>query len=192
LASGAAALIVGLVSMTAPPVAAADQTLAIDCLTPGGDLNLSVDPGDVITVNLTNCLLLGTPGTYGQLQFWAATWGSPYDVTGANVFVESTLPGITKVQWTAPDTVSAPALAFSLNSSNLGGGYDGVRTFVYIATGYIPPAADLASPIPAWVQAYGRPDADATCDAGWDPSWQEWAVPATGGWVCTRAIPSLG
>lgn len=51
---------------------------------------------------------------------------------------------------------------------------------------------DAASPaIPAWVQAYGR-DKDATCEDGWDPSWQEWAQEVTGGWVCTRSIPSLG
>jgi hypothetical protein len=42
------------------------------------------------------------------------------------------------------------------------------------------------------VQAYGRFGADATCDDGWNASWQEWAVPVTGGWVCTRSVPSLG
>jgi hypothetical protein len=53
------------------------------------------------------------------------------------------------------------------------------------------PSAE-APPIPAWVQAYGRDGRDATCEAGWDPSWQSWAEPVTGGWVCTRSIPSLG
>lgn len=48
------------------------------------------------------------------------------------------------------------------------------------------------APIPAWVQAYGRPGKDATCLPGWGPSWQQWAVASTGGWVCTRTIPSLG
>jgi hypothetical protein len=47
-------------------------------------------------------------------------------------------------------------------------------------------------PIPAWVQAYGRASADAKCEDGWDPSWQSWAEPVIGGWVCTRSIPSLG
>lgn len=51
-----------------------------------------------------------------------------------------------------------------------------------------PPTA----PIPAWVQAYGRDGKDATCLAGWSPSWQKWAEPVTSGWVCTRNIPSLG
>jgi hypothetical protein len=49
-----------------------------------------------------------------------------------------------------------------------------------------------APPIPAWVQAYGRASADAKCLDGWDQSWQSWAEKVTGGWVCTRNIPSLG
>lgn len=49
-----------------------------------------------------------------------------------------------------------------------------------------------ASPIPAWVQAYGRSGPDATCEDGWNPSWQSWAEPVTGGWVCTRSIPVYG
>lgn len=52
-------------------------------------------------------------------------------------------------------------------------------------------ASGTASSVPAWVQAYGR-TADAACADGWDASWQEWAAPVTGGWVCTRSIPSLG
>jgi hypothetical protein len=59
------------------------------------------------------------------------------------------------------------------------------------------PASQAVSPgavssIPAWVQAYGRASADAKCQDGWDASWQAWAEPVTGGWVCTRSIPSLG
>lgn len=56
------------------------------------------------------------------------------------------------------------------------------------ACGVLPPPP----PIPEWVQAYGRASADATCEDGWGPSWQEWAQQVTGGWVCTRSIPSLG
>jgi hypothetical protein len=45
---------------------------------------------------------------------------------------------------------------------------------------------------PPWLQAYGRSTKDAGCDIGWGPSWQMWAVPVTGGWVCTRTVASLG
>ncbi len=48
------------------------------------------------------------------------------------------------------------------------------------------------APIPTWVQSVGRPSSSSSCESGWSPSWQEWAIPVTGGWVCTRSIPSLG
>lgn len=47
-------------------------------------------------------------------------------------------------------------------------------------------------PIPSWTQARGRDGMNATCEIGWGPSWQEWAEPVTGGWVCTRSIPMYG
>lgn len=53
-------------------------------------------------------------------------------------------------------------------------------------------SASSGAQIPAWIQAYGRASKDATCLDGWDTSWQSWAEPVTGGWVCTRSIPSLG
>ena len=53
------------------------------------------------------------------------------------------------------------------------------------------PSAAAPSPIPTWVQAYGRQEVEKCLD-GWDASWQPWAEPVTGGWVCTRSIPSLG
>ncbi len=49
-----------------------------------------------------------------------------------------------------------------------------------------------AAAVPDWVQSYGRFGADATCEDGWSGSWQEWAVDVTGGWVCTRNVPSRG
>ncbi len=58
--------------------------------------------------------------------------------------------------------------------------------------GYGGGSAASGIPIPEWVQAYGRFGANATCEDGWKPSWQHWAEPITGGWVCTRSIPSLG
>jgi hypothetical protein len=49
-----------------------------------------------------------------------------------------------------------------------------------------------ASPIPPWLQAYGRASANATCLDGWNPSWHWWPNNGTGGFVCQREIPSLG
>jgi hypothetical protein len=63
---------------------------------------------------------------------------------------------------------------------------------VYYCANFAVVTGGGSSPIPAWVQAYGRDGMDATCEDGWNPSWQEWAQEVTGGWVCTRSIPSLG
>ena len=63
---------------------------------------------------------------------------------------------------------------------------------VDVAAAPTPTPTPSVSGIPAWVQAYGRSGADATCEEGWAPSWQEWVQPVTGGWVCTRTIPALG
>jgi hypothetical protein len=46
--------------------------------------------------------------------------------------------------------------------------------------------------IPLWLQAHGRWGASAECESGWAPSWQSWAEPITGGWVCARSIPAYG
>jgi len=48
------------------------------------------------------------------------------------------------------------------------------------------------APTPDWVQAIGRASKEATCVNGWNPSWHQWAVDSTGGWVCTRTIPMYG
>jgi hypothetical protein len=55
-----------------------------------------------------------------------------------------------------------------------------------------PTPATPSSPIPPWVQAYGIFHHDDACETGWTNSWQKWAETVTGGWVCTRTIPSLG
>jgi hypothetical protein len=75
----------------------------------------------------------------------------------------------------------------------------GTFTFEYLLDAELigppaPPSAAAVSaiPIPAWVQAYGRFGKDAPCIEGWSASWQSWAEPVTGGWACTRSIPSLG
>ena len=50
----------------------------------------------------------------------------------------------------------------------------------------------LPAPIPMWHQAVGRASQNAACETGWNPSWQEWAIASTGGWVCARAVPMYG
>ena len=64
--------------------------------------------------------------------------------------------------------------------------------YLVITVVQAPEAIPAPEGIPAWQQSVGRPNSTSTCNDGWQPSWQEWAQPVTGGWVCTRSIPSLG
>ena len=50
----------------------------------------------------------------------------------------------------------------------------------------------MSTPIPDWVQGYGRGSAADACLDGWSPSWEQWPNGGRGGYVCTRSIPSLG
>jgi hypothetical protein len=63
---------------------------------------------------------------------------------------------------------------------------------VIFVIGATPTPTASSTPIPPWVQAYGTFHHDDACATGWTNSWQEWAEPVTGGFVCTRSIPSLG
>lgn len=65
----------------------------------------------------------------------------------------------------------------------------GMNFYVTVVASATPTAA---SPIPAWVQGYGRNSSTESCLAGWAPSWEQWMHAGAGGWVCTRSIPSLG
>lgn len=98
------------------------------------------------------------------------------------------------VCWTLTWASSGSDQRFDLTADNGARSYasDGVgpTTFEAAVCGS-GASASTAAAIPSWVQAYGR-DRDATCEEGWVPSWQEWAQSVTGGWVCTRSIPSLG
>jgi hypothetical protein len=91
----------------------------------------------------------------------------------------STVPGT--ITYVIPAERAAPELvAFRIVVNGPG---------AVTVTGTCGPASPV---VPAWLQAYGRGGEAAACATGWSPSWQQWAVPVTGGWVCTRSVPSLG
>jgi hypothetical protein len=54
---------------------------------------------------------------------------------------------------------------------------------------YITWGSTSGGPTEYWTQGVGRASADATCDAGWAPSWDYWPNGGTGGWVCVREVP---
>ena len=96
---------------------------------------------------------------------------------------------------TVASTTSVPGtITYSIPARLAAPAYVSIRVVVTGGVAALTTACSPAPgpvPAPAWVQAYGRGEA-APCDAGWNASWQEWAVPVTGGWVCTRSVPSLG
>ena len=49
-----------------------------------------------------------------------------------------------------------------------------------------------AQALPPWVQGHGRGSAADACLDGWTASWDQRPHGGTGGWVCTRSVPSLG
>jgi hypothetical protein len=64
--------------------------------------------------------------------------------------------------------------------------------FASTAVGAGCPTSSRPTPIPEWVQGYGRHNATDACLDGWNASWELWPHGGTGGWVCTREVPSLG
>ena len=126
-------------------------------------------PGDTLTINWAG-RVGGCVGTAWDPNFLTASGVDVRVMTVRQVEIGT----VSSFQW------------FQNAGANL-------KRFVLIAG--TPPAAELPAqpaPIPGWKQAYGRASADATCEDGWSPSWQAWAEPVTGGWVCTRTIPAYG
>jgi hypothetical protein len=124
--------------------------------------------GETITMTVTSM----TSGTSLGLR-----------VNGATVATGTLAGGAVSYTFPSDTTISQYG---SQNAATWSGSFTCSAAPDPVSPGVSPP------PIPAWVQAYGRFGAKATCDAGWEPSWQAWAEPITGGWVCARSIPSLG
>lgn len=174
--AAAAAMVVGGVSLASAPAVSATTTTINGCQT----VSIGTNVGDVtiLVFDPAECAYSGY-----SISLGAITVGGEYEVDGdlcRNV-VTNNKTGTGRV------TSSTGAITFSTALAGTGD--------PELATcGDMAPVASLADapPIPAWVQAYARASADATCLDGWDASWQSWAEPVTGGWVCTRNIPSLG
>lgn len=174
VAAVTAALVAGVGMVAAVPASAASSrcTLVNGATASGNsatsDLGGTYEAGDYLTVTWSS---LSAPSA-------AVTLNVP---TGGPVVDSRT--GAGSVSYTFPTTASYTWTS-ALDS--------GLGTFV-VSCGDVPaPVIADEAAIPAWVQAYGRASADDKCIHGWAASWQSWAEPVTGGWVCTRSIPSLG
>lgn len=146
-----------------------------------GETNESVtgEVGDTITVFANGSCDLAS-STAGVVTWSAGGPADPPSVVNALITLTLAEPGTTHftLQWP-----SYP-------------GSGGRLTIDVTVTGTPAPDPDApgepAPAIPDWVQAFGRASADAACPDGWAASWQAWAQPVTGGWVCTRTVPALG
>ena len=193
LLAGAAAtlLLAGLGVAGAAPASAASADPAATTLPCGSDTNGANDltitgaVGDTFTFATTPfnyaCGLSSTATTLGATTY--VGYGGIVTVTGTNDFGVETvgLAGSTAtftIVGSGSFTISHGFTLFTDHSSTI--------------TIRLPGDAPAAAAIPAWVQAYGRFSQDATCQDGYGQSWQSWAEKVTGGWVCTRSIPSLG
>jgi hypothetical protein len=180
-AVAAAAMIAGGVSLAVAPAASA---ITVSTLTITGSATLSWTPASSDyyllvcapeTVVADDC---GTvPGPGPNLLYLIAD-GDP------SVTSHTFAPGDMVEPYSGSSEVPLPAgdYAFVLVDFN-----NGVTSNVVHGT-----VADTYIPIPPWVQGYGRASAADVCLDGWTASWELWPNGGTGGWVCTRSIPSLG
>ncbi len=195
----ATVMIVGGASLAAAPAASAAGTVNIttDC---DGDLTLFANPGDTIVVTMGTGCLAG----YGFLASYAAdadgflsydsSANAAYTGVTANDFWWVIANGLGTTTGTsqlmAVDSQDNPlevgSMVAIVGNNDSGSGY--FEAYVY----YGGPRSDDAKPIPPWVQGYGRGSAADACNDGWTASWEQWPHSGTGGWVCTREIPSLG
>lgn len=151
---------------------------------PASAVDLSVGCGVLNNAALDGVYLTGR--LVSPLAFHA---GEQLTVTGASGALTLQVPeGTTVDSGTGPTTLRY--LFDSDQSTTLLWGAPSSTTWT-VSCAYVGVPQDPA-PIPPWVQAYGRASKDAACQDGWGQSWQEWATSITGGWVCTRNIPSLG
>jgi hypothetical protein len=196
----------------APASAAATVNLTVDCI---NDTTLTADPGDTIVITMgptctstpTTSLYNGN-GPYGNVPGGATASGylmEPTSTGTAKAYgIQSNVPGaLGQRDWYAHSAGSGTTVITTTLAAT-----DGVGTELFVGAAiaehgdgapqhlitWAGPRTSIgtSTPIPWWVQAYGRANKDATCESGWEPSWQEWAASVTGGWVCTRSIPSLG
>lgn len=82
---------------------------------------------------------------------------------------------------------SAGTYTFTVDATNSAGSDSTSALTITISVDGTPADSIVeAGPAP-WLQSHGRPSHE-DCPPGWHPSWAEWAVPSTGGWVCNRTI----
>jgi hypothetical protein len=203
----AAALIAVGLALGAAPAASAAGTVSIttDC---NSDVDLYANVGDTVIITLSDVCAggetvggfvyningpfpdgysesgyFGTADVINSAYTWSSSsysndWGAYSDGTGTTQVTTSLL---------ASNGASVPLTIGSTVAVTGPNGYIGPFRIIYRGSERMD-----ATPIPPWVQGYGRGGAADACNDGWVASWEQWPHGGTGGWVCTREIPSLG
>jgi len=181
-AVAAAVMVVGGLSLSAAPGAS-----AVDVFVDNGDGTLTFSGMAGVTNVVNFCTTdVAAENCLSQRVASVSAFANPQTLFSPMTFAVGTptngpstlASGCYNVNYTSFSTVLATISNVAIGDVDCGSGTA---------------AADGAdTPIPAWVQAYGRASKDATCIDGWNPSWNLWPNDGKGGWVCTRSIPSLG
>jgi hypothetical protein len=166
----ASSALVGSMIALAPPAAAVEQSVAVNC--GSGDVaEFSVSPGDTIVFSFadSSCSFFISGMDQAAFQSYidanadlTGTGGTAIGDHGAMIVTYTAGPrgGVDTF------TVVPPTRGWSINEYRM-----------YGSGGGNPPAP--------WLQAVGRASG-ATCPAGWNPSWAQWPNNNTGGFVCVR------
>jgi hypothetical protein len=158
-----------------------------------------VDNGNgTVTVTYVDDPIATNPGVYFCARSVAPADCRVGGPTENIIYVASARLGMA----VSPVTFAGGSPVFSMGSGDPAGLTPGVYTMTYWVTlgstvlasaeDVVITGHDSPPPPPPWVQSYGRPSAEAGCDDGWSPSWEQWPHGGQGGYVCTREIPSLG
>jgi hypothetical protein len=166
-----------------------DFTFAADCGWADGDSVLANDYPLGLYVGVG---FLDVPANYDTFTYRGYCWFI-YDTQGYPTCDRGTTDWWVELQPGPTQALGVRLLAVNQLGSGLrvgpvGSVYDSRDDRLWlILWGVQRPAAS-----PWWQQAYGRASADAACDAGWTPSWQQWPHDGAGGWVCVRDVLMYG
>jgi hypothetical protein len=167
-----AAIVAATGMLVSAPLAHATTTFSVSCTSGAWAGPFTVIAGTSVTFDGTSCGA-GNPA-YLATSPSGSTSGSVSTSAGGSATVPSFGTGQT-ISYTAPAALGSDT--FYVNYLNTGNWL--VQITVVSSSGGNPPP---------WLQMYGRPSQTDACRSGWDPSWAEWAITKTGGWVCQRTI----
>ena len=164
-------LVAALVAVGAPAASAADSP-SLGCLAYDGVTFFSIDDFESV----------GYPFDAGERL--TVSFGDPRGGAETGSIV---VGGTTVTTPTIPGAVSYTFPTSDVTDFRLVVGPSGVASATFTCT-----EPESVAPVPAWVQEYARPSADAACADAWTPSWSRWPNAGSGGFVCVRSVPSVG